>query len=145
MGQPAHRSYRIGYRLLFASALLAWILISNAQGQTTAFTYQGRLNDNNIPASGNYDFEFKLFDTATLGAGSQQGTTLQRLGVAVSTGNFSVQLDFGACASCFNGANRFLEIAVRPAGGGALTTLAPRQPISSTPYALKSLNATAAD
>mgnify|MGYP000184389484 CR=1 FL=1 len=39
-------------------------------------------------------------------------------------GVFTVQLDFGVDA--FPGANRFVEIGVKPAGGGSYTTLAPR-------------------
>src|SRR5689334_14705190 len=101
-----------------AKLILVLLLASNpAIAQTTTFTYQGRLSDNNVPSSGSYDFEFKLFDTATVGTGIQQGATLQRLTVAVTSGIFTVQLDFGACASCFNGATRFLEIAVKPSSG----------------------------
>ena len=61
----------------------------------------------------------------------------------VSAGVFTVQLDFGVNA--FPGANRFVEIGVRPAGGGSFTTLAPRQQISSSPYAIRTLSAATAD
>jgi hypothetical protein len=63
--------------------------------------------------------------------------------VLVTGGIFSVQLDFGTNA--FPGADRFLEIGVRPAGGGAFTILSPRQQTTSTPYAIRSANATTAD
>ncbi len=46
-------------------------------------------------------------------------------------------LNFG---NQFTGSARFLDISVRPAGGGAYTQLAPRQTISSTPYSIKSLS-----
>jgi len=129
---------------LHALLLLVCVTVAvHAQG--TAFTYQGKLADSGTPANGNYDFEFKLFDTSSVGTGVQQGSTVQRLNVSVVAGVFTVSLDFGACASCFNGAGRFLEISVRPTSGGAFTTLSPRQPINSSPYALKSANATAAD
>ena len=57
--------------------------------------------------------------------------------VMVIDGLFTVELnasnEFGPNA--FNGAARWLEIDVRsPAGGGAFTTLMPRQPLTSTPY-----------
>ena len=50
----------------------------------TVFTYQGQLNDNGTPASGSFDFEFKLFDAA--GGGTQVGTTQNTHAVAVSQG-----------------------------------------------------------
>ena len=102
--------------------------------QTTEFNYQGSLRDGANAANGNYDFEFALFD----GGGAQLGAALTRNTVAVANGIFSVTLDFG---SQFPGANRFLEIRVRASGGGGLTTLAPRQPVNSAPYSVKTLNA----
>ncbi len=107
--------------------------------QTTEFNYQGNLKDGANAANGNYDFEFALFDALT--AGTQLGATLSRPGVAVAGGTFAVKLDFG---SQFPGANRFLEIHVRTAGGGSFTVLSPRQPVSNSPYSVKALNADAA-
>jgi len=104
-----------------------------AFAQTAEFSYQGFLTDANASANGNFDFEFRLYNAAS--GGSLQGT-IQRLNVPVQNGVFSVSLDFGAGA--FPGGDRFLEIAVKPAGGGALTTLAPRQKIGRTPYAVMS-------
>jgi|CXWL01.1.fsa_nt_gi hypothetical protein len=103
------------------------------RAQTTEFTYQGSLKDGANPANGNYDFEFALYDAAS--AGIQLGSTQSRNGVAVSNGGFSVSLDFG---NQFPGASRFLELRVRPTGGGAFTPLAPRQQIVSAPYSIKS-------
>src|SRR5580765_6849886 len=89
--------------------------------QTSSFTYQGSLNVSGTPATGSFDMQFKLFDA--LAGGSQQGATSTLNGVTVTGGTFSVVLDFQN--SGFPGANRFLEIAVQPAGGGSFTTLAP--------------------
>ena len=50
---------------LFIVAALSW-------AQTTAFTYQGKLTDAGNPANGNYDLQFKLFDTPTVGTGAQR-------------------------------------------------------------------------
>ena len=102
--------------------------------QTPEFTYQGSLQNGGTAASGNYDFEFLLFDASA--GGTQIGSTLTRNGVAVANGIFAVNLDFGAS---FPGASRYLEMHVRPMGGGAFTTLMPRQPLTSAPYAVKSL------
>lgn len=104
--------------------------------QTTAFTYQGSLNSSGSPATGNYDFEFALFDAAS--GGTQLGATNTRAGVSVTNGVFAVSLDFG---NQFPGASRYLEIRVRPTGGGSFTTLNPRQPVSSSPYSVKSISA----
>lgn len=112
-----------------------------AFAQTASFTYQGRLNDGGSPANGSYDFQFKLFDA--LVAGNQVGSTNSPTSVNVASGVFSVALDFGAAA--FPGANRWLEISSRLSGSAVFTTLTPRQAVTATPYAIKSLNATAAD
>lgn len=113
--------------------------VTSAKAQTTSFTYQGRLTDGGNAANGTYDLQFALFD----GGGVAIGATLTRPGTSVSGGIFTVQLDFGV--SAFPGADRFLEISVRPSGGGSFTILSPRQQISSTPYAIRTLSATTAD
>ena len=93
----------------------------------TAFSYQGRLEDNGYPANGAYDFQFMLFDASV--GGIQIGGTVTLGDVSVSTGFFTVKLDFGVGA--FGGGARFLEIAVRPgASGGAYTPLTPRQELT---------------
>jgi hypothetical protein len=118
------------------SALIAVIIFAGVVStQTTGFTYQGSLKDGVNVANGNYDFEFLLFDA--LSGGTQVGSTLPRGPVAVSGGIFSVSLDFG---SQFPGASRFLEMHVKPTGGGSFNTLSPRQQIDSAPYSIKSLN-----
>jgi hypothetical protein len=96
-----------------------------------SFTYQGMLKTSGIPASGNYDFQFSLW-TANSG-GSQVGATLTRIGVSVSNGVFTTELDFG---DVWDGNDRFLQIAVRPAGSGSYTTLSPRVKVNPTPYAV---------
>jgi hypothetical protein len=134
--------------LLLRTLVIGWLCLSTTTtilAQGTVFTYQGKLADSGTPASGQYDFQFKLFDTATVGTGTQQGAMVPASNVTVTAGIFTVQLDFGACPTCFNGAARFLEIALKPTSGSTFTTLGPRQPITSTPYAIKSQNATSAD
>jgi hypothetical protein len=125
----------------FESALLTivfgMLFVTPTSAQTTAFTYQGSLTNAANPATGNYDFEFALFDA--LAGGVQQGSILAKSTVAVANGVFTVSLDFG---NQFPGADRFLEIKVRQTGGGGFTLLAPRQQLNSTPYSVKSLTAT---
>lgn len=122
------------------SAILVLILAFafSAFAQTSAFVYQGKLQDNGAAANGTYQFEFKLYDAVS--GGSQVGQTISNLPATVTNGIFAVNLDFGTPS--FNGEARFLEIAVRLNGSGqAYTTLNPRQALTSTPYAVKSLNA----
>jgi len=103
-----------------------------AWGLSTEFTYQGQLRADALPASGSYDLQFALFDAVT--AGTQIGTTATSSGVTVTNGVFTVVLDFGSQA--FSGDDRWLEVSVQPAGGSGYTTLAPRQQLTATPYAL---------
>ncbi len=131
-------SYRRINLICLVFAVLA--LPSLALGQGTEFTYQGQMQSGGSAANGNFDLEFALFDAAA--GGSQVGSTLARSGVAVTNGIFAVNLDFG---QSFTGASRFLEVRVRPAGGGAFTTLSPRQPVGSSPYSIRSLAAVNAD
>ena len=119
--------------LLIGLALIASATVAPAQ--TTAFTYQGRLHDGTGPANGTYNLRFALFDALTVG--NPVGSPLTNAPVNVSNGLFSVTLDFG---NQFPGADRWLEIGVRPNGGGAFTNLIPRQPITATPYAITAGN-----
>ena len=128
----ASRSIRVLF-LVSAFAFFACMFgPTRVQAQTTEFVYQGQLQNASVPANGNYDFEFLLFDS--LGGPTQIGSTLTRSSVAVSAGVFSVKLDFG---NQFPGANRFLEIHVRQTGGGGFTPLTPRQAVSSSKYSVK--------
>ncbi len=100
----------------------------------TAFTYQGRLELSGQPLEGTADLIFRLFDAAA--GGTQIGSAQQVNNVTVEQGLVTASLDFGAAG--LNGDSRWLEIAVRsPAGGGVFTTLAPRQALTGTPYALQ--------
>jgi hypothetical protein len=127
--------------LSFVSFLIICLTLVPAEAQQTGFTYQGKLTDSGTPANGNYDLQFALFDSP---AGSSQiGVTQTIPSVSVSGGVFTVKLDFGANA--FAGPARFLEISTRPAATGAFTLLSPRQPITATPYAVRSLTTATAD
>ncbi len=69
------RELRARFVAAFATIALLLATLANGMAQTTAFTYQGKLTDTGSPASGNYDMQFKLFDTVTVGTGTQQGST----------------------------------------------------------------------
>lgn len=115
---------------------------TEALTQTTAFNFQGRLNDGTSPANGRYDLQFKLF-TAIAG-GSQVGTTVDRPNLLLINGVFSTTLDFGG--SAFTGGDRFIEMSVRPNGSpNAHVVLGGRQQILSVPYSVHSASANNAD
>jgi len=96
-----------------------------------AFTYQGLLHDSGLPASGRYDFEFRLFDAAT--DGTQMGTTVTAKGIAVSAGMFAVDLAFGETA--FDGNERWLQVGVRSAASTEPFTPLSLQRPPAAPYA----------
>src|ERR1044072_7423280 len=126
---------------LFGLTLILVLCVKIGAAQTAEITYHGKLVDNGLPANASYDFEFRLYDAST---GGTLLDTRTRLAVAVSNGIFSVQLDFPTAV--FSGANRYLEIFVRPAGStGGYQQLLPRQPATSGPYSIRSLAATNAD
>jgi len=107
-----------------AALLLVFLILSArfaARGQGTAFSYQGRLNNNGAIANGFYDFQFTISDAVS--SGVQIGGTLTTNVVSVSNRLFTVTLDFGA--SVFTGANRRLNIAVTTNGAGNFTPLTP--------------------
>lgn len=111
--------------------------LSIAHAQGTAFTYQGLLNDGTNPAHGNYDLTFTIFDGLTSGSAVAGPATNSAVGV--TNGLLNVTLDFGD--NPFSaGAQRWLEIAARANGTSAFTTLAPRQKILATPYAITAGN-----
>lgn len=127
MSDRAFRSWLLGVWIasVFASAVLA-------VPQGTAFSYQGRLEQGGGGVTGLHDFEFRLFDA--LSGGIQIGSTAVRNNVTVDRGLFTVELDFGGAV--FLGDARWLDVSVRPSGGGAFTPLSPRQKLTPAPSAL---------
>jgi hypothetical protein len=128
-------------KTFIAFLLIHFFFIATTQAQTTTFSYQGKLTDTGTAANGSYQMQFKLFDA--LAGGNQIGATISDVAVTANQGVFSVKLDFGAAV--FTGADRFLEIAVRRNSGEIYTTLAPREQIASSPYAVRTLSAQQAD
>lgn len=133
-------------RLAKLCALSAFAVVlcgSGVGAQTTVFTYQGRLTDGSTAASGTYQMQFSLYDAAS--GPTQIGSTITDSNVAVTNGIFTVQLSFAA-PNAFDGSPRWLEIAVRKASDPpGFTPLTPRQPITSSPYSIRTLSAAVAD
>jgi hypothetical protein len=124
--------------LLAALTLVAGI--DHVAGQGTAFIYQGGLNSNGAPVNGNYDFAFALYNDPL--SGSQVGSAETNTAVTVSEALFATMLDFGSAP--WTGQSLWLQILVRTNGDGAFSSLKPRQPMTSSPYAIQSLNAATA-
>ena len=106
--------------------------LSTVLAQGTAFTYQGELQNNGLPAKGTYNLMFSLFNTSSGGSAIAGPVTTN--GVVVSNGLFAVLIDFGP--GVFTGTNYWLEIGVESNGISSFTTLAPRQQLTPTPYAI---------
>ncbi|HZW09468.1 MAG TPA: hypothetical protein VFF69_06150 [Phycisphaerales bacterium] len=111
--------------------------------QPTAFTYQGSLRDGGGPADGSYDFRFGLYDAET--GGLQHGADVYVDDAGVAGGQFTALVDFGLQ---FPGSERYLQVAVRPGGvdnanrhPSTYTVLDPRQRLTSSPHAVRALDA----
>ena len=101
------------------------------KAQGTAFTYQGRLEQNGVPFTGNAELQPTLWDTAE-GGNMVASNSLPVVSVVVTDGLFLVPLDFG---SVFSGAPRWLQLSVRTALE-PFTPLNPRQPLPPAPFGL---------
>jgi hypothetical protein len=122
---------------LVVALSIAALADSPAGAQSTAFTYQGRLDDAGQPTSGLHDFRFRLFDVAS--GGMPIGYPLCVDNVSVIDGVFSVLLDFGQQYATT--AQRHLEIEVRRDTGlpcaneAGFVVMTPRQQLTATPIA----------
>lgn len=129
--RPSLRRFPAAAALVLASAALA------AEPLTTAFTYQGHLQNVSGPASGPQAMVFQLYDAAS--GGNPVGPALVFDGqggnpppVVVADGLFTASLDFGA--GVFDGQRRCLQVTV------AEEPQSPRQELTAAPYALHALN-----
>ncbi len=114
-------------RLMIAVLLLVLVIPAFP---SSLFTYQGQLQQQGQPYSGNADLEFRLF-TAPI-SGTQIGAAQIFNNWAVAEGLFLVELDFGAGA--FDGGQRYLQVSVN---GEALS---PRSAVQAAPMALYALD-----
>src|SRR6185369_7788751 len=81
--------------IIFMCALI--LLIPGAVlAQSTAFSFQGRLNDGSAAAAGNVQLEVRLYDSLT--GGTQIGSAVNIPSVPLINGVFSTELDFGGAA-----------------------------------------------
>jgi len=92
---------------------------------SSAFTYQGYLENAGTPVTGTYTCVFRVFDSATGGA----ALGVDSEDVTFQEGHFTVLLDFDPAV--FTGDPRWLGIEVDG------TPLTPRQEVTPAPYALR--------
>jgi hypothetical protein len=122
-------------KILLAAGLCGLFVsypLATLRAQGTGFTYQGRLNVNGSPVSGNYDLSFNLYNSSSGGSPATAGVT--NATVAVSSGLFTTTLDFGP--GVFTGTTYWLEIGARTNGSGPFVTLSGRQQLTPSPYAI---------
>lgn len=123
-------------RTYLISLLLCFVCLSAAHAMPVgpAFTYQGELKQAGVVADGVYDFQFQLFNAAAGGAAVSGTIVINNLNV--DEGLFSAVLDFGD--GPFTGDAVFLQILVKEDSAATFTSLAPRQPLTATPYSIQS-------
>ncbi len=117
----------------FAFSLTAW-----AAPVMAAFTYQGRLDRNGVPANGVFDLKFELYEDAA--GGALVVTAIELAGQMVTAGLISSDLNFGGKA-VFDGRAFYLEISARATGSPAYFLLPGRTVIRPAPYSIHSLKA----
>jgi len=99
---------------------------------SSAFTYQGKLNNNGAVVNTNCDFIWNIYADSSGGTSLATDTDTNLL---VANGLFTAVVNVPA--SVIDGNARFVEIQVRcPTGSGAYTTLSPRQELFAAPYAM---------
>ena len=123
-----------------ASLVAAAAFRGSGQPLDSTFTYQGQLRNAGQLVNGNVDVRFTLWDSDV--GGTQIGNANSFTNYPLTDGRFALGLNFGTGA--FNGDQRWVQVEFRnPAGTGQYLTLAPRDKILATPYALYALNGTA--
>jgi hypothetical protein len=126
-------------------ACVALSLLSTCAGalaQTSTITYQGRLTSSGAPYTGSADLRVSIVDAAT--GGNVIAGPLARSNVTVTDGYVTLNdLDFGSAPWAI-GTSRWVRLEVRtpsdPTNTQAYTTLAPNQPVTSTPFAVAAAN-----
>jgi hypothetical protein len=127
-------------RSLLAAVVSLLCTVAQLAALDTAFTYQGRFNENGNPFTGNAEFTVTLWSHASDGEPSYwvASNNPPTVVVSVTNGLFVLPLDFGDYK--FPGQDRWLQLEVRK-GNETFVTLAPRQKIAPTPYAFHAANA----
>lgn len=131
------------------SLATGWSINLNGVGVTSplpmSFTYQGQVNKNGSPISGMVNARYSVWDSAiSQSASNRLFTTPSWYSYpAVSNGLITQTLDLGSILTLNKAL--WLEIEVESPPGSGFTTLAPRQPLTTTPVAGRAIAANTAD
>lgn len=128
-----------GLNLTFFVVLSIFLGAISAIGQTSEFTFQGKLYESGSPVSTPRDMIFRLWDEVNA---TQIGSDVEVNSVQFYNGIFTVQLDFGL--NSYNGSDRWVETLVSLPGMNDYTPLTPRQKLTSAPYSIRSLSSESA-
>ena len=131
MVQSTKQRYEMYRSALLSSLVSAFLVVASSTALAQPITYQGFLRVNGLPATGEYDFRFRLFNAAT--GGTQVGSDILADNLSVRNGFYTLELNF---PNAWDGSERWLEIAVRPGTStGAYTSLSPRVRLTPNAYA----------
>ena len=124
---------------IIGAAITVATMSTAMAGAPAGFTYQGQLKNSGLPVNTTADFIFKVYTGPNL-ADPSVGNVVEHSNIAVNSGLFTVNLDFG---QIFLGDQLWMGIAVRvphdPTDSLPFTELNPRQVIMPAPYALFAL------
>ena len=112
------------------------VFLFSLASQAQSFAFQGQLTDDGVPAKGNFDLSFSLFDFSV--GGKQLGASILATNIQITSGVFSYPLNFPATNIAAGG--RFLQVLVKASGAVSWTPLTPRQEIAAVPIALYALS-----
>lgn len=120
---------RASMRLLLAA------LTTSSAAVAEPLTYQGRLTDASLPATGSYDMIFRVYDAAS---GGDLLATAPMVTVSALDGLIVATPDFPA--GTFTGATVYLDVSLRHTGATLYSRLTPRQQVTPAPLSMRSLN-----
>ncbi len=125
------------YRAALGITAAAWLLTAPASANSDHYTYQGRLAQGGVAASGQYDLRFRIYTDAL---GDILLTTTYDDDHVLADGLFTANI---AIAQIYSVGPRWIEVSVRPGSvpnsdrtEASYTVLGPRQELTPTPYAL---------
>ena len=113
--------------LLRPLALALAFALTSQEAHATNFVYEGRLDDFGQAANGRYDLKLTAFGHPAQGTTLAAPTTFEN--VEVRDGRFRLDLDLSLVTSD----DVWLEVAVRPSGGAAFSTIPGRSKAIAAP------------